>query len=168
MESVMSSFRLFMAENNRYVKLAFLQLNLYMVTSICAGQPQSVRGNLNLCRATSICAKQPQSVQNNLNSCKTTSIRAEKKNPKSNGLFQEAKTNFRTRNFFSGQGIYIKNTFRKKNGGKASNLASAVAETVCPPCIRGRHHQLDYLTRPKKSSWATNYKMRCFFYPQKK
>ena len=102
MESVMSSFRLLMAENNRYVKLAFLQLNLYMVTSICAGQPQSVRGNLNLCRATSICAKQPQSVQNNLNSCKTTSIRAEKKNPKSNGLFQEAKTNFRTRNFFSG------------------------------------------------------------------
>ena len=156
MESVMSSFRLLMAENNRYVKLAFLQLNLYMVTSICAGQPQSVRGNLNLCRATSICAKQPQSVQNNLNSCKTTSIRAEKKNPKSNGLFQEAKTNFRTRNFFSGQGIYIKNTFRKKNGGKASNLASAVAETVCPPCIRGRHPQLDYLTRPKKSSWATN------------
>ena len=156
MESVMSSFRLLMAENNSYVKLAFLQLNLYMVTSICAGQPQSVRGNLNLCRATSICAKQPQSVQNNLNSCKTTSIRAEKKNPKSNGLFQEAKTNFRTRNFFSGQGIYIKNTFRKKNGGKASNLASAVAETVCPPCIRGRHPQLDYLTRPKKSSWATN------------
>ena len=156
MESVMSSFRLFMAENNRYVKLAFLQLNLYMVTSIGAEQPQSVRGNLNLCRATSICAKQPQSVQNNLNSCKTTSIRAEKKNPKSNGLFQEAKTNFRTRNFFSGQGIYIKNTFRKKNGGKASNLASAVAETVCPPCIRGRHPQLDYLTRPKKSSWATN------------
>ena len=102
MESVMSSFRLLMAENNSYVKLAFLQLNLYMVTSICAGQPQSVRGNLNLCRATSICAKQPQSVQNNLNSCKTTSIRAEKKNPKSNGLFQEAKTNFRTRNFFSG------------------------------------------------------------------
>ena len=102
MESVMSSFSLFMAENDRYVKLAFLQLNLYMVTSICAGQPQSVRGNLNLCRATSICAKQPQSVQNNLNSCKTTSIRAEKKKPKSNGLFQEAKTNFRTRNFFSG------------------------------------------------------------------
>ena len=32
-----------------------------------------------------------------------------------------------------------------------------MAETVCPPCIRGRHHQLDYLTRPKKSSWATNY-----------
>ena len=43
----------------------------------------------------------------------------------------------------------MKNTFRKKNGGKASNLASAVAETVCPPCIRGPHHQLDYLTRPK-------------------
>ena len=84
MESVMSSFRLFMA------------------TSIGARQPQSVQGNLNLCRATSICAKQPQSVQNNLNSCKTTSIRAQKKNPKSNGLFQEAKTNFRTRNFFSG------------------------------------------------------------------
>ena len=84
MESVMSSFRLFMA------------------TSIGARQPQSVQGNLNLCRATSICAKQPQSVQNNLNSCKTTSIRAEKKTPKSNGLFQEAKTNFRTRNFFSG------------------------------------------------------------------
>ena len=84
MESVMSSFRLFMA------------------TSIGARQPQSVQGNLNLCRATSICAKQPQSVQNNLNSCKTTSIRAEKKKPKSNGLFQEAKTNFRTRNFFSG------------------------------------------------------------------
>ena len=144
MESVMSSFRLFMA------------------TSIGARQPQSVQGNLNLCRATSICAKQPQSVQNNLNSCKTTSIRAEKKNPKSNGLFQEAKTNFRTRNFFSGQGIYIKNTFRKKNGGKASNLASAVAETVCPPCIRGRHPQLDYLTRPKKSSWATN---QCFVCP---
>ena len=138
MESVMSSFRLFMA------------------TSIGARQPQSVQGNLNLCRATSICAKQPQSVQNNLNSCKTTSIRAQKKNPKSNGLFQEAKTIFRTRNFFSGQGIYIKNTFRKKNGGKASNLASAVAETVCPPCIRGRLPQLDYLTRPKKSSWATN------------
>merc|ERR1712004_743608 len=58
MESVMSSFRLLMAENNRYVKLAFLQLNRYM--------------------ATSICAKQPQSVQNNLNLCKTTSIRAEK------------------------------------------------------------------------------------------
>ena len=84
MESVMSSFRLFMA------------------TSIGARQPQSVQGNLNLCRATSICAKQPQSVQNNLNSCKTTSIRAQKKNPKSNGLFQEAKTIFRTRNFFSG------------------------------------------------------------------
>ena len=102
MESVMSSFRLLMAENNSYVKLAFLQLNLYMVTSICAGQPQSVRGNLNLCRATSICAKQPQSVQNNLNSCKTTSIRAEKKNPKSNGLFQRDKMNFRTQAFFSG------------------------------------------------------------------
>ena len=58
MESVMSSFRLFMA------------------TSICAGQPQSVQGNLNLCRATSICAGQPQSVQNNLNLCKTTSIHA--------------------------------------------------------------------------------------------
>ena len=91
MESVMSSFRLFMA------------------TSICAGQPQSVQGNLNLCRATSICAGQPQSVQNNLNLCKTTSIHAKqpqfvhrKKNPKSNGLFQEAKTIFRTRNFFSG------------------------------------------------------------------
>ena len=102
MESVMSSFRLLMAENNSYVKLAFLQLNLYMVTSICAGQPQSVRGNLNLCRATSICAKQPQSVQNNLNSCKTTSIRAEKKKPKSNGLFQRDKMNFRTQAFFSG------------------------------------------------------------------
>ena len=102
MESVMSSFRLLMAENNRYVKLAFLQLNLYMVTSICAGQPQSVRGNLNLCRATSICAKQPQSVQNNLNSCKTTSIRAEKKKTKSNGLFQRDKMNFRTQAFFSG------------------------------------------------------------------
>ena len=24
-------------------------------------------------------------------------------------------------------------------------------------CIWGRHHQLDYLTRPRKSSWATNY-----------
>ena len=91
MESVMSSFRLFMA------------------TSIGARQPQSVQGNLNLCRATSICAKQPQSVQNNLNLCKTTSIHAKqpqfvhrKKNPKSNGLFQEAKTIFRTRNFFSG------------------------------------------------------------------
>ena len=58
MESVMSSFRLFMA------------------TSIGARQPQSVQGNLNLCRATSICAKQPQSVQNNLNLCKTTSIHA--------------------------------------------------------------------------------------------
>ena len=23
-------------------------------------------------------------------------------------------------------------------------------------CIWGRHHQLDYLTRPRKSSWATN------------
>ena len=75
MESVMSSFRLFMA------------------TSIGARQPQSVQGNLNLCRATSICAKQPQSVQNNLNSCKTTSIRAEKKNPESNGLFQGDKMN---------------------------------------------------------------------------
>ena len=78
----MSSFRLLMAENNSYVKLAFLQLNLYMVTSICAGQPQSV--------------------QNNLNSCKTTSIRAEKKNPKSNGLFQGDKMIFRTRIFFAG------------------------------------------------------------------
>ena len=91
MESVMSSFRLFMA------------------TSIGARQPQSVEGNLNLCRATSICAGQPQSVQNNLNLCKTTSIHAKqpqfvqrKKTPKSNGLFQEAKTNFGTRNFFSG------------------------------------------------------------------
>ena len=106
MESVMSSFRLLMAENNSYVKLAFLQLNLYMVTSICAGQPQSVQGNLNLCKTTSICAKQPQSVQNNLNSCKTTSIRAEKKNPKSNGLFQRDKLNFRTQAFFSGYGTY--------------------------------------------------------------
>ena len=58
MESVMSSFRLFMA------------------TSIGGRQPQSVQGNLNLCRATSICAGQPQSVQNNLNLCKTTSIHA--------------------------------------------------------------------------------------------
>ena len=24
-------------------------------------------------------------------------------------------------------------------------------------CKWGRHHQLDYLTRPRKSSWATNY-----------
>ena len=122
-------------------KLVQDNLNLCKATSICAGQPQSVQGNLNLCKTTSICAKQPQFMQNNLNSCT-------EKNPKSNGLFQEAKTIFRTRNFFSGQGIYIKNTFRKKNGGKASNLASAVAETVCPPCIRGRHPQLDYLTRP--------------------
>ena len=58
MESVMSSFRLFMA------------------TSIGARQPQSVQGNHNLCRATSICARQPQSVQGNLNLCKTTSIHA--------------------------------------------------------------------------------------------
>ena len=75
MESVMSSFRLFMAENNGYVKLAFLQLNLYMVTSICAWH---------------------------LNRCKATSIRAEQLNPKSNGLFQGAKMSFRTRTFFSG------------------------------------------------------------------
>merc|ERR1711940_410942 len=73
MESVMSSFRLFMA------------------TSIGARQPQSVQGNLNLCRATSICAKQPQSVQNNLNSCKTTSIRAEKKTPKVTVYFRGLK-----------------------------------------------------------------------------
>ena len=52
MESVMSSFRLFMA------------------TSIGARQPQSVQGNLNLCKTTSICAKQPQFMQNNLNSCR--------------------------------------------------------------------------------------------------
>ena len=45
MESVMSSFRLFMA------------------TSIGARQPQSVQGNLNLCKTTSIHAKQPQFVQ---------------------------------------------------------------------------------------------------------
>ena len=100
MESVMSSFRLLMAENNSYVKLAFLQLNLYMVTSICAGQPQSVRGNLNLCRATSICAKQPQSVQNNLNSCKTTSIRAEKKKQKVTAYFRGIKWFFEPE-FFS-------------------------------------------------------------------
>ena len=73
MESVMSSFRLFMA------------------TSIGARQPQSVQGNLNLCRATSICAKQPQSVQNNLNSCKTTSIRAEKKKQKVTAYFRGIK-----------------------------------------------------------------------------
>ena len=82
MESVMSSFRLLMAENNSYVKLAFLQLNLYMVTSICALQPQSV--------------------QSNLNSCKATSIRAQQLNPKSNGLFQGDRINFRTQDFFSG------------------------------------------------------------------
>ena len=76
MESVMSSFRLLMAENNRYVKLAFLQLNLYMVTSICALQPQSV--------------------QSNLNSCNATSIRAQQLDPKSKGLFQGAKMIFRT------------------------------------------------------------------------
>ena len=34
-------------------------------------------------------------------------------------------------------------------------------------CIWGRHHQLDYLARPRKSSWATNYNWpwqpyRCF------
>ena len=76
MESVMSSFRLFMA------------------TSIGARQPQSVQGNLNLCRATSICAKQPQSVQNNLNSCKTTSIRAEKKTQKVTAYFRRLKRIF--------------------------------------------------------------------------
>jgi len=77
MESVMSSFRLFMA------------------TSIGARQPQSVQGNLNLCRATSICAKQPQSVQNNLNSGKTTSIRAEKKkNQKVTAYFRRLKRIF--------------------------------------------------------------------------
>ena len=76
MESVMSSFRLFMA------------------TSIGARQPQSVQGNLNLCRATSICAKQPQSVQNNLNSCKTTSICAEKKNQKVTAYFRRLKRIF--------------------------------------------------------------------------
>jgi hypothetical protein len=43
---------------------------------------ESVMSSFRLFMATSICAKQPQSVQNNLNSCKTTSIRAEKKNPK--------------------------------------------------------------------------------------
>ena len=83
MESVMSSFRLFMA------------------TSIGARQPQSVQGNLNLCRATSICAKQPQSVQNNLNSCKTSSIHAKqaqfvhrKKNPKVTAYFRRLKRIF--------------------------------------------------------------------------
>ena len=45
MESVMSSFRLFMA------------------TSIGGRQPQSVQNNLNLCKTTSIHAKQPQFVQ---------------------------------------------------------------------------------------------------------
>ena len=124
MESVMSSFRLFMA------------------TSIGARQPQSVQGNLNLCRATSICAKQPQSVQNNLNSCKTTSIRAEKKNPKSNGLFQRDKMNFRTQAFFSGQGTYRNQTFCKKFGREMSRTASAMAETICPPHIEGRHPML--------------------------
>ena len=155
MESVMSSFRLLMAENNSYVKLAFLQLNLYMVTSICAGQPQSVRGNLNLCRATSICAKQPQSVQNNLNSCKTTSIRAEKKKPKSNGLFQRDKMNFRTQAFFSGQGTYRNQTFCKKFGREMSRTASAMAETICPPHIEGRHPMLYFnIQRTEKYSIA--------------
>ena len=45
MESVMSSFRLFIDKNNSYVELAISQLNLYMVTSICARQPQSVHSN---------------------------------------------------------------------------------------------------------------------------
>ena len=62
MESVMSSFRLFIDKNTGNVELDILQLNR----------------------------------------CKATSIRAEQLNPKSNGLFQETKTNFRTRNFFSG------------------------------------------------------------------
>ena len=65
MESVMSSFRLFKDKNNGNIELDILQLNLYMVTSICAGQPQSVQSNLNLCKATSICAKQPQFVHSN-------------------------------------------------------------------------------------------------------
>ena len=116
--------------------------NWCRATSICAEQPQSVRGNLNLCRATSICAKQPQSVQNNLNSCKTTSIRAEKKNPKSNGLFQRYKMNFRTQAFFYGQGTYRNQTFCKKFGREMSRTASAMAETICPPHIEGRHPML--------------------------
>ena len=91
MESVMSSFRLFIDKNTGNVELDILQLNLCMATSIGARQPQSVQGNLNLCRATSICAKQPQSVQNNLNSCKTTSIRAEKKNQKVTAYFRGIK-----------------------------------------------------------------------------
>ena len=72
MESVMSSFRLFIDKNNGNVELDILQLNLYMTTSICAWQPQSVHGNLNQCMATSICAWQPQLVQGNLNPCRAT------------------------------------------------------------------------------------------------
>merc|ERR1711940_181299 len=57
MESVMSSFRLFMATSNG------------------ARQPQSVQGNLDLCKTTSICAKQPQFMQNNLNLCREKKTR---------------------------------------------------------------------------------------------
>ena len=45
MESVMSSFRLVINKNNGNVELDILQLNLYMVTSIGARQPQSVQSN---------------------------------------------------------------------------------------------------------------------------
>ena len=47
------------------LRKAFLQLKLYLVTSICALQPQSVHCNLNLCKSTSIRAKQPQFVHCN-------------------------------------------------------------------------------------------------------
>ena len=80
MESVMSSFRLFIYKNNRNVELAFLQLNLYM--AMCAWQPQLVQGNLIFCKATSIGAQQVDS--------------------KSKCLFQGAKMIYRTRNFFCG------------------------------------------------------------------
>ena len=49
---------------------------------------------------------------------------------------------FRTRIFFSGQGTYRNQTFCKKIGREMSRTASAMAETICPPHIEGRHPML--------------------------
>ena len=115
MESVMSSFRLFMA------------------TSIGARQPQSVQGNLNLCRATSICAKQPQSVQNNLNSCKTTSIRAEEKNQKVTAYFRGIKWFFQPEFFSLARGHIEIRHFAKNLGEKCQEQPQQWPKQSAPP-----------------------------------
>ena len=58
--------------------------------------------------------------------------------------------------FLSDEGIYKRHILPKRWVESIKPGRSSVRRHL-PSCIWGHHHQLDYLTRPKKTSWAPIY-----------